>query len=132
MKKIIYFFTVCLLLSCSPERALIGNYYCSCYNDFFPRNVIKINKDKFELYSANIGGEKYIGNTKLKGDILYLYRTSDLINNFRDTLPNIDTSKFVIKGKKLIPFKDENCFYKKTTNKDKLFQLPYILIDTIR
>lgn len=132
MRNIIFFFLVSFFLSCSPKKRIIGNYYCSCYNDFFPRNVIKINKDKFELYSANISGEKYIGNTKLKGDVLYLYRTSDLVNNYKDTLPNIDTSKFVIKGKKLIPFKDENCFYKKTTNKNKLFQLPYLVLDTIR
>lgn len=132
MKKIISFITVCLLLSCSTENAVIGNYYCTCYNDFFPRNVIKINKGKFELYSANIGGEKYIGNTKLNNDVLYLYRTFDLVKNFKDTLPSTDTLKFIIKRKKLIPFEDENCFYKKTNNKNKLFQLPYILVDTIR
>jgi hypothetical protein len=94
--------------------------------------VIKIKINKFELYSANIMGEKFIGKIKVKNDVLYLYRTFDLTNNFKDTIHSVDTLKFVIKGRKLIPFENEKCFYKKTNNKDKLFQMPYIEIDTTR
>lgn len=120
------------LISCNTQEGLVVNYYCSCNNDFSPRYVVKINKNKFQLYSANIAGEKYIGKSEIKGDVLFLYRTHDLVNNFRDTLTSIDTLKFVIKGRKLIPFKNEVCFLKKTNDKKKLFQLPYIDIDTTR
>ena len=120
------------LLSCSPNKNITGNYYCTCYFDFYPFSVIKIKNKKFELYSANIMGSKYLGRSEVNGDVLYLYRTHDLNNNFKDSLVSIDTSKYVIKGRKLIPFKNEKCFYLKTNNKDKLFQMPYFEIDTTR
>ena len=120
-----------VLLSCSSKK-ITGNYYCTCYFDFYPFSVIKIEQNKFELYSANIMGEKFVGKTIVEGDVLYLYRTHDLKNNFKDTIASVDTSKFVIVGRKLIPFENEKCFYKKTNDKDKLFQLPYINVDTMK
>ena len=120
MKNSIYIFICLLILSCSSEKKINGNYYCTCYYDFYPFSVIKIKINKFELYSANIMGEKFIGKIKVKNDVLYLYRTFDLTNNFKDTIHSVDTLKFVIKGRKLIPFENEKCFYKKT-NKTGLF-----------
>lgn len=120
------------LISCNTKKGLIGNYYCSCYNDFSPKYVIKIDKNKFELYSAHIAGEKYIGKSEVIGDVIVLYRTHDLVNNFKDTLASIDTLKFVIKGRKLIPFKNEICYLKKTNDDSKLEQMPFILFDTIK
>lgn len=128
IKYIILFF---ILLSCSSKK-ITGNYYCTCYFDFYPFSVIKIEQNKFELYSANIMGEKFVGKTIVEGDVLYLYRTHDIKNNFKDTIASVDTSKFVIVGRKLIPFENEKCFYKKTNDKDKLFQLPYINVDTMK
>lgn len=130
--KFKYLLIFSVLVSCSTNNNISGSYYCTCYNDFYPRYVLKIERNNFELYSANVAGSKYIGKSKRISDVLYLYRTYDIDNNFKDTLISLDTAKFVIKGRKLIPFKNEICYLRKTCNKDKLFQMPYLEIDTTR
>lgn len=123
---VLAFFIIFFLFSCSPYKKIDGNYYCICYFDFNPSNVIKIASGEFELYSPNIIGEKYIGKIQIKEDALYLYREYDLVNDFNDTLVSVDTSKYGIKGKKIIPFDNAACYYKKTKDKSKVFQLPPI------
>jgi len=81
--------------------------------------VIKIWNDKFELYSIYINGEKHTGTYETRGDILSLYQKSNIINCDKDTLVSLDTLKFVYKGRKLIPFKNEIYSLKRTRNKRK-------------
>ena len=123
--KYIFIVLFFCLFSCSTKKSFNGNYYCTCYFDFYPFSVIKIKNGSYELYSANIMGEKYIGKSVIKEDVLFLYRTYDIKNNFKDTIVSQDTAKYFIKGRKLIPFENEKCFYKKTRDKAKLFQMPY-------
>ncbi len=128
----IIFSLLVLMISCNTNKNINGNYYCVCYRDFYPRDVFKIKNTKFEKYSIFTADERSIGTNEVKGDILYMYNLYYIKNNFRDTIQKIDTSKFVIKGRKLIPFRNEQCYYKKTNDKKKLQQLPYMEIDTSR
>jgi hypothetical protein len=130
--KIFIFISLLLLSSCSTGKNISGNFYCICYFDYYPFSVIKIKNNRFELYSASIVGEKFIGKIFIYQKVLYLCRTHDLRNNFKDTIVDVDTSKYVIVGRKLIPFESEKCYYKRTNDKDKLFQLQYNSVDTIK
>jgi hypothetical protein len=126
------FILMSAIISCTTNKQVSGNYYCVCYRDFYPRDVFKIKNNIFEKYSIFTNDKRSIGTSEVKGDILYMYNLHYIKNNFRDTIQKNDTCKFVIKGRKLIPFKNEECFYKKTNDKKKLQQLPYMEIDTSR
>ena len=120
-----------ILLSCSSEK-ITGNYYSSCYFDFYPKYVIKIKNNNFEIYSASVACRKSIGNYQVKDSLLYLYKTHEVVNNFKDTIVAIDTLKYVMKHDGLISIENNKCLLKKTNNKNKLFQLPCFEIDTTR
>lgn len=130
--KYIVLFLIFFLCSCSTKKNIVGNYYCSCYFDFYPRYVVKIKKSEFEIYSGSVACRKSIGKYDLKDSLLLLYKTHEIVNNFKDTITIKDTLKFVLKNKRLIPLKDKECFLKKTNNKNKLFQFPCVEIDTTR